>query len=178
MLPVQQLPAGGILNNGCYRTWSLPQADRQCRIFWTGLAVLLQNQVDLCKALLQEASTQSARTGQARPRILARRLRAECDQQSHQASHSTHPEMCFKRYFNKFSRLQQIFAAGVANPNSQNSTHHDVLDPNSFATTKLRKICQTKLDIYLCSVLEWRAEECQHVDLSRQAVYGCGACHS
>jgi hypothetical protein len=50
------------------------------------------------------------------------------------------------RYINKFSRLQQIFGAGVANPNSQNSTHHDVLDPNPFATTKLRKTCQTELD--------------------------------
>jgi hypothetical protein len=34
--------------------------------------------------------------------------------------------------------LQEIFAAGVANANSQNSTHHDVLESNPFATTNLR----------------------------------------
>jgi hypothetical protein len=94
----------GILNNGCCRTWCLPQADRKCRMSWSELAVLLQNQVDLCKALLQEASTQSER-GQARPRILERRLRAECDQQSHQASHTTHSEMCFQQVHQQVQSL-------------------------------------------------------------------------
>jgi hypothetical protein len=55
----------GNLNNGCCRTWCLPQADRQCRMIWPAFAMLLQNLVDLCKALLQEASTQSER-GQVR----------------------------------------------------------------------------------------------------------------
>jgi hypothetical protein len=128
-----------ILNNGCCRTWCLPQSDRQCRMSWTELAVLLQNEVGLCKALLQEASTQSKR-GQVRRALV---FSHEDFEQSAIGKVTRQviqhiPKCAFKRYINKFSRLQKIFAAGVAKTNSQNSTHHDVLESNPFATTKLR----------------------------------------
>jgi hypothetical protein len=114
---------------------------------WPGFAMLLQKQVDLCKALLQEASTQSER-GQARRALVF----SHDDFEQSAISEVTQiiqniPTSALKRYINKFSRLQQIFAAGVANPNGQNSTHHDVLNPNPFVATKFRKTCQTELDL-------------------------------
>jgi hypothetical protein len=104
----------GILNNGCCRTWCLPQSDRQYRMSWTELAALLQNQVDLCKALLQEASTQSER-GQVRRALVFSHEDFEQSAIStvtRQVSQQI-PKCAFKRYINKFSRLQKIFAAGV-----------------------------------------------------------------
>jgi hypothetical protein len=131
VLPVQQLPgACGILNNGCCRTWCLStQADTQFRMTWPGFAVLLQNQVDLCKALVQEASTQFERGQVMRALVFSHE-----DFEQSAISEITRqiiqhiPTCAFKRYINQISHLQQIFAAGVANPNGQNSTHHDVLD--------------------------------------------------
>jgi hypothetical protein len=90
--------------------------------------VLLQNQVDLCKALVQEASTQFER-GQVRRALVF----SHEDFEQSAISEITgqiiqHISKCaFKRYIDKISHLQQIFAAGVANPNSQNCSHHDVL---------------------------------------------------
>jgi hypothetical protein len=96
---------------------------------WPGFVVLFQNQVDLCEALVQQASMQFQR-GQIRRALVF----SHEDFEQGAISESTrqiiqHIRKCaFKRCINKISHLQQIFLPleSQKNPTSQNSTHYDV----------------------------------------------------
>jgi hypothetical protein len=151
-------------------------------MIWPEFAVLLQNQIGLCKPLLQEASTESERGQSERGQLRRAFVFSNEDFVQSAISEVTRqviqhiPKCAFKRSIIKFSRLQQIFAAGVANPiRTRLMTTCWTLTPSR--QQNFAKLVDLNL-MYCCSMLEWRAEECRHVALSRQAVYGCVTCHS